>query len=112
MFDHLAALFNSDDFMPHGHCFSWLPEILWLHVLSDALVGLSYYSIPFALLYFAIKRRNLPFRPLFVLFGVFIMLCGATHFFSIWVLWYPDYGPEGIVKALTAVVSAATAVAT
>jgi signal transduction histidine kinase/CheY-like chemotaxis protein len=51
----------------------------------------------------------MPFRQLFVLFSMFILLCGTTHFFSIWVLWHPDYGPEGLVKLLTAVVSFATA---
>ncbi len=110
MSDYLATLFNADGFMPHGHCFLWLPEILWLHVVSDIVIGLSYYSIPFAIIYFAFKRQDLPFRYVFLLFGAFIVLCGATHFFSVWVLWYPDYGPEGIVKALTAIVSVITAV--
>ena len=96
--------------MPHGHCFMWLKQILWLHVVSDAVIGLAYFSIPVALFLFARKRPDLPFRYIFSLFGAFIILCGSTHFFSIWVLWNPDYGPEGMVKAVTAVVSAFTAV--
>lgn len=45
MSDFLRRLF-SDDFMPHGHCSFWKPEIAWLHVISDALIALAYCSIP------------------------------------------------------------------
>lgn len=50
-----------DDFMPHGHCYFWKPEIVWLHVVSDALITLAYYSIPVILLVLVRKRRDLPF---------------------------------------------------
>jgi len=110
MWQGLSNLFDSQNFMPHGHCFLWQPNILWLHVVSDAIIFVSYYSIPVALVYFARKRPDMPFRLLFGLFSLFILLCGTTHIFSIWVLWHADYGPEGIVKALTAVVSLVSAV--
>jgi PAS domain S-box-containing protein len=108
MFDGLVSLFNSDDFMPHGHCFLWQPNILWLHVLSDAGIAFAYYSIPVLLFYLIRKRKDLPYRGVFAAFSLFILLCGTTHLLSIWVLWHPDYGPEGIVKAMTAVVSIAS----
>jgi len=104
----IIDFFNSDNFMPHGHCFLWQPNILWLHVLSDAGIALAYFSIPFALIYFVLKRKDLPFQTVFILFGAFILLCGSTHLLSIWVLWYPNYAFEGIVKALTAIVSIIT----
>jgi signal transduction histidine kinase/CheY-like chemotaxis protein len=110
MWNAIKEFFDSGDFMPHGHCFLWQPDILWLHVISDFIIFASYYSIPFALIYFARKRPDMPFRTLFVLFSLFILLCGTTHIFSIWVLWYPSYGPEGLVKALTAFVSLISAV--
>lgn len=112
MLDAISSLFDSESFMPHGHCFLWEPLILWLHVASDAVIGVSYFSIPLAILLFARKRKDIPFRHIFLLFGAFIVLCGSTHFMSIWVLWKPDYGPEGILKAVTALVSALTAVVT
>jgi signal transduction histidine kinase len=94
--------------MPHGFCFMWQPVVLWLHVVSDGVIATAYFSIPIALVYFARKRPDMPFRTLFVLFSLFIVLCGTTHIMSIWVLWHADYGIEGIVKALTAVVSLAS----
>ena len=44
---------SGEGFMPHGMCYLWRPGILALHVISDALITLSYFSIPFTLLYFA-----------------------------------------------------------
>jgi two-component system, LuxR family, sensor kinase FixL len=103
-----GGFFNSSDFMPHGHCFLWLPDILWLHVLSDAGVAIAYLLIPFALVYFVHKRPDIPFQNVFLLFGAFILLCAITHLMSIWTLWHPDYAIEGVIKALTAIVSLAT----
>ncbi len=99
-------------FMPHGYCFLWQPDVLWLHVLSDATIAFSYFCIPFALIYFVRKRPDLPFRMVFWLFGAFILLCGTTHVLSVWVLWKPTYYFEGVIKALTAIASLGTLVMT
>jgi len=105
MFKAIRDFFYSGNFLPHGHCFLWQPDILWLHIVSDAAIMTSYFSIPFVLIYFIRKRKDLPFPAMFLLFGAFILLCGTTHFMSIWVLWHPDYAVEGVIKALTALVS-------
>ena len=82
MIDFFRRLFSSD-FMPHGHCFFWRPEILWLHVSSDTLIVISYYLIPFALVYLVRKRRDLAFDWMFLMFGLFILACGTTHLMAI-----------------------------
>lgn len=102
-------LSTPNGFMPHGACFLWLPSILWLHVLSDAIIALSYFTIPFALLYFIKKRSDLVFPLVFILFGAFILLCGITHVIGIWTIWQPAYWIYGFVKLATALVSIATA---
>ncbi len=101
---------NSSHFMPHGSCFLWLPSILWLHVISDALIALAYFSIPFALWYFVHKRTYLVYRWVFIFFGTFIVLCGITHLMGVWTIWYPDYWLAGVIKAATAITSIVTAV--
>jgi PAS domain S-box-containing protein len=103
-------LFSSDGLMPHGHCYLWRPELVWLHVISDGLVALAYTSIPFTLLYFVRKRRDVPFHWMFLCFGMFIIACGATHAMEIWTLWTPVYGLSGVIKAITAVASVPTAI--
>ncbi len=101
----------ASDFMPHGHCFFWQPDILWLHVVSDSLVALAYYSIPLILLYFVRKRRGLAINGLIVMFGAFIVACGTTHLMAVWNLWHSTYRLEGLIKAITAMLSVGTAIA-
>jgi signal transduction histidine kinase len=103
--------FNSQGFMPHGHCFLWIPSILWTSVISDALIALAYLTIPITLMYFIRRRRDMPFNWMFIAFGVFILACGSTHMAEIWVVWRPDYVPLVILKAITAVASVVTAIA-
>ncbi|HEX4350814.1 MAG TPA: PAS domain S-box protein [Verrucomicrobiae bacterium] len=110
MIDFLKTLFSADGFMPHGHCYLWRPGVLWLHITSDALIALAYYSIPFTLLYFIRKRRDIPFNWMFLCFAVFIVACGTTHLMEILVIWHPVYWLSGSIKALTALVSVPTAI--
>ncbi|MEE3715856.1 histidine kinase dimerization/phosphoacceptor domain -containing protein [Tumidithrix elongata RA019] len=105
----IQEFFTSGGFIPHGHCYLWKTELVWLHLLSDLLIAIAYYSIPISLIYFVRKREDLPFRWIFLLFGVFIILCGTTHVMEIWTLWHPTYWVSGTIKTLTAIVSVFTA---
>jgi signal transduction histidine kinase len=95
---------------PHGFCLSWDPVLLWLHAVSDAAIGLAYMTIPLALGVFVSRRGDLVFKPLFLLFALFIVLCGIGHWISLLTLWIPLYWLEGLVKVATACVSVLTAV--
>lgn len=108
--DFLKQIFGPNDFMPHGFCYQWNPVLVWLHVISDSLIALAYASIPVTLLWFVRKRRDLPFSWMFVLFGVFIVACGATHAMEVWNLWHADYWLAGGIKAVTAIASVPTAI--
>jgi PAS domain S-box-containing protein len=99
----------SPDFMPHGFCYLWDPRIVWLHVISDGLIALSYYCIPVILIFFIRKNRDLPFNNIFWMFGTFILACGTTHLMEIWNVWHGSYLLAGVIKAITAAVSVATA---
>lgn len=123
MLDALQGLGGSDGFMPHGMCYLWEPDLLWMHVASDTLIWLSYWAIPPFLVYLAWRGRKivpedapyatkaLPHAWIFWAFGVFIVACGATHLMAIWTVWDPAYWASGGVKVVTAVASVATAVA-
>ncbi len=108
--EFIKQLFSDGDFMPHGGCYLWDQRILWLHITSDALIALAYYSIPFTLVYFVRKRKDLAFNWIFLCFAVFIIACGTTHLMEIWTIWHPKYWLSGIVKALTALASVPTAI--
>lgn len=103
-------LFSSGSFIPHGHCYLWQRNLVWLHLLSDGLITVAYYSIPTTLFYFVRKRRDLPFDWIFLLFSGFIIACGTTHLMAIWTLWHPTYWLSGLVKAATATISVLTAI--
>src|SRR3984885_14070962 len=109
MWAFFERILDSSMFSPHGICLLWEPELIWLHVVSDALIAVAYFSIPFALAIFVSKRRDLKFGWVYWSFGIFILACGLTHILSIYTLWVPVYGIEGLVKAATAVASVATA---
>jgi PAS domain S-box-containing protein len=108
MVEFFKKLFDSD-FMPHGHCLLWRADLLALHVGSDLLIALAYYSIPLALLVIVKRRNDLVFGRMYILFALFIFLCGTTHLFDIWAIWHGTYRIEGLVKLLTGVVSIMTA---
>lgn len=103
--------FGSSGFLPHATCLVMRSDLIWLHVLSDALIAIAYFAIPLILVYFDVHRRGRHYSWVLVLFACFILLCGVTHVFGIWTMWVPDYYAEGFLKALTAIVSVATAVA-
>src|ERR1700722_3075951 len=94
--------------LPHGFCFLWNPQLLWLHVLSDSLIALAYFLIPIALIRILRKRKNIPFNGVLLCFAAFIVACGITHVMEVVTLWHPVYWVSGGFKALTAVVSLAT----
>ncbi len=109
--DKIANFLSSSSFMPHGHCYLWRPDILWLHVGSNALIAASYFSISVALIYLVRKRQDLAFNRIFLMFAAFILLCGTSHVLDVWTIWVPSYGIEGLAKLGTGLVSLATAVA-
>ncbi len=71
----------------------------------------AYLSIPTILLFFASRQRNIPFRHMFGLFGLFILSCGFTHFLDWYTFHTPMYRLAGLVKLITAVASWGTVMA-
>ncbi|MBU2983788.1 PAS domain S-box protein [Saccharophagus degradans] len=110
MIDALLQFF-SEEYMPHGHCYLWRPDILWTHVVSDTVIAIAYFSIPLGLVYLKKKRSDFQFSWLLVLFSSFILLCGLTHVYSIYNIWVGSYGGQGLLKAITALASISTAFA-
>jgi PAS domain S-box-containing protein len=106
----LKRFFGSGDYMPHGFCYLWNAHLVWLHLISDSLIALSYFAIPVTLVWCVKKRRDLPFHWMFLLFGAFIVACGMTHVMDVWTLWHANYWLAGGIKAVTAAASVSTAI--
>lgn len=109
MLELVQNILSPSQYIPHRHCYLWQTPLVWLHLVSDALVAIAYFSIPAMLIYFVRRRSDIPFSKVFLLFSAFIVLCGAGHLLDIWTLWHPAYWVSGVERAVTALVSCYTA---
>jgi signal transduction histidine kinase len=105
----LTEVFSERFFMPHGHCYLWTPSLVWIEVLSNGLIGVSYVVISAMLAVMVSRIRDIPFKSVYVAFGVFIVSCGFTHFIDVWVIWSPHYWIDASVRVVTALASVGTA---
>jgi hypothetical protein len=101
---------GQSQFMPHGFCYLWQPELVWLHALSDLTIALAYFAIPITIvILMARQKKRIPYIWVFGMFATFIFLCGLSHVIEVISIWNPIYYFAGLVKVLTAAVSIATA---
>lgn len=105
-----AELLSTDDFPARWFCGKWSDFHGWLYILSNFIIWASYFAIPISLIYFIIKRDDLPLKKVFVLFIFFILFCGATHFIDALIFWIPIYRLNAVMLFFTAIVSSITAV--
>lgn len=101
---------DSQQFMPHGMCLLWKPQLLAAYVVADALIAIAYFTIPVILVWIVKKRGDIPYSAVFWMFAVFILSCGTTHVLDIIVIWHPVYYAEAVVKWITAIASIGTTV--
>jgi P-type Cu+ transporter len=86
------------------------PLLMMVMALSNAVIAISYASIPFFLIIFTRKRKDMPFTWIIFLFGLFILACGTTHIFHVIGLWISVNWWQATVDAVCALVSLATAI--
>lgn len=114
MWEFFQSLFSPEGFVPRARCGDWDTGQVLLHVVSDAVIWGSYLWIPCVMLWSAWRRRtrlhlSRPLLWLLGLYAVFITACGWTHFMDALIFFNPLYRLSGVVLAVTAVASAATA---
>lgn len=105
MYDFFSKLFQTSDFPPRWYCGSWPESLGWLHIGSDLAIFGAYLAIPCVIIYFIFKRNDLPFLPIFWLFGLFIFFCGFAHLVEATQFWEPWYRFSGLIKFCTATIS-------
>jgi Cu+-exporting ATPase len=87
------------------------PLLMMTMAISNALIAVAYMSIPFFLIVFVRRRKDMPFTWVIFLFGLFILACGTTHLVHVIGLWWPVNWWQAAVDSICALVSVATAVA-
>jgi hypothetical protein len=96
----LGNLYSPGEFYSHEYCYLWNKALVWLNVVSDALIAITYFAISIILMWFIRKRGDLPFSRRFAVFGVSIVACGSTHLREVWNLWHAQYWLQGAIKAI------------
>lgn len=105
----LIDTITNGDYMPHGHCFLWREDLLFMHVGGDLGTAAAYFAIPAALVRLVQRRNDLAFNWIFLMFALFIFLCGVTHVIDSINIWHGYYHIEGVFKVMTAAISLLTA---
>jgi signal transduction histidine kinase/CheY-like chemotaxis protein len=102
----LLELFRMSKLTEHGAALLWKPELVWLNVVSDAVVAIAFFATTFVLAFFLWRRyRELMFRGVFLIFAVFVAVCGLTRLLSIYTMWVPAYELETLIKTFLALIS-------
>jgi signal transduction histidine kinase len=90
---------------PHGACLAWMPELVWLNAVSDAMIAGGFFATALFLGLLIWRRRDLQFAAAFLGFGAYVTVCGLTRLLSILTLWVPAYGVEASAKGIQALMS-------
>jgi signal transduction histidine kinase len=107
--DFFRGLFSTSDWPARWHCGQWSDFHGWLYIVSDWMIWLSYFLIPVIILnYFYKKKEQIRYQNAYLLFALFILFCGATHFFDSMMFWIPMYRLNALLRFFTAVVSLLT----
>ncbi|XZE32674.1 ATP-binding protein [Pirellulaceae bacterium SH501] len=112
--DSLSSLLETQGFPARWNCGTvWHQEPWWgwLHIVSDVVIWMCYFTIPLLMIAFARKKGDVPFPSVFALFASFILLCSVTHLIDAMIFYWPVYRLAGLMKFATAVVSFGTVIA-
>ena len=112
MIEFMKSLLDTTGFPQRWYCgTAWTPELGWVHIISDALIFISYVSIPIGIFILTQDRKYIRYKLLLWLFMAFILFCGIAHLIEATIFWHPWYRLSALIKVITAIVSLITSVA-
>jgi PAS domain S-box-containing protein len=103
--EFFSGLFATDQWPARWFCGNWTDFHGWVYIISSFAIWAAYFTIPVVLAYFVSKKKNIPFKSIFLLFISFILFCGFGHLVDGLIFWFPVYRLSALVLALTALVS-------
>ncbi|MBX7164943.1 MAG: response regulator [Pirellulales bacterium] len=104
MYRFLPALFGAEGSWLPGEARAWSRALGSIDHTADMIIAASYLSIA-VVLFWALRRRDVPFPGAFWRFAVFALCCTALHASAVFVLRPPLDQLAGLIKPLTAVVA-------
>jgi two-component system CheB/CheR fusion protein len=111
--DFFSLLFNTESWPPRWQCGEWTSFHGWLYIISDLITGICYFLIPLSLWVLLYNKNNKykSFRRVILLFIIFILACGSTHFIDASIFWWPTYRLSALLRFITAIASVVTVIA-
>lgn len=101
--------FLAAESIAYGHAYAWQSELVWLHALSDLVIAIAYFTIPFVLFRIAKRRRDLSLYWLVICFGAFLLASGLAHVMRVLNVWQTAFWLEAAIKLIAAILSVPTA---
>ncbi|HEY9604636.1 MAG TPA: PAS domain S-box protein [Allocoleopsis sp.] len=93
-------LFSDSKFIPHEQCYLWAPIAIGLHIASNLVIGVAYFSMLFLLVYFLQQRFEIPYRRLLGLLSIAMGVFTIAHLIPAWTLEPSLYWLSGLLKAI------------
>lgn len=105
----LDSIFGSAS--PAPRIETWPPEMVLLHGLAEAALGIASLVIAVAVVLLVRRSRRMPaaLRTVTMLLGAFVFLGGAAHLAGLLTVWFPVYRGAGILRLIAASVAVAAA---
>jgi hypothetical protein len=111
----LHRFFSSEIFLPQGHCYLWRPGLVWIEVVSNAIIALASLAMAALLVRRARRARQgdsaPPGRRVYAALGVAAAAYALTHLTGLWMIWHPAYWVDGGARVLSAAACAGAAIA-
>src|SRR4029453_9744248 len=98
MSEDTAPWVSAGQLIAQSQAYRSAPAVIWMHVISDVILALIFFAIPFILVYITRRRRDLRFDSVIACGSVFMVACGLIHVAQIWNVWHADYWIEGAVR--------------
>ncbi len=103
--EFFRKLFEYEDWSPRWHDGNWSDFHWWLYIISDLMIGAAYFTIPFVIIRYIIRKKDAEFNKLYFLFAAFILACGTTFLLDVLSFWFPFYRLDALVSFITALIS-------
>lgn len=108
MFERMLNLMGAERYVQHSICLTNDPLLITLYIAGDTVTAISYFILGSLLLISTTTPIHI--RPaLRPLFGLFIFICGLSHFTEVTTLFWGIYRLDVFVTAIMSAVSGVTA---
>lgn len=102
-------LFDSSQFLTKDHSGAWTPLLQSTYIVSNSLMAISYFIIPFILIsVWRRKRKDIEYSWMIILFSAFIFFSGISHVINITSFWWAPYRFYVLLHFLSGCVSFVT----